>query len=131
MAHDVSIRESLARLPNGRISIYALDGAAGWRRYLEAPVGNDPQLAARWGAASVAILDLDDPKTIPIGRADAVICTNTLDAVPTEDLPWVLDEIFAHAESLVHLGIRLTVRISRFASVTAMGPPSKISSISS
>lgn len=37
------------------------------------------------------------------GRFDAVISTDMLEHVPEEDVPWVLDELFAHARSFLYL----------------------------
>lgn len=114
VAHDVCIRQSLAGLSSTRLAVYTLDKAAEWRRYLAEPVANDPKLSTRWGASDVRILDPNDPTVSSGGRADAVICANTLDRVPSEDLPWVLGEVFGGAESLVHLGIRPAGRSFRF-----------------
>ncbi len=114
VAHDVCIRQSLANLSSRRVSIYTLHRADEWRRYLAEPVANDPKLTARWGASDTRILDPNDSAASPAGRADAVICANTLDFVPSEDLPWVLSEVFRSAGSMVHLGIRPAGRSSGF-----------------
>ena len=101
VAHDQCIRRSLAKLTSRRVSIFTLDRADEWRGYLAEPFGNDPELSERWGASETHIFDPDDGS-----RADAVVCANLLDDVPSEDLPWLLAELFGAAESLVHLGIR-------------------------
>jgi hypothetical protein len=104
VAHDVAIRDALARCGGKRVTVYGLGRGAAWRRYLRAPHDNEPRLNARWGADDVDVCEaLEAP---PQRNADLAICTGTLEQVPTEDLPWVLGEVFASADSCVHLGIR-------------------------
>lgn len=43
--------------------------------------------------------------TLPDGRFDGVICTDVLEHCPEQDLPWILDEIFAYAETFVYLNV--------------------------
>ena len=51
-------------------------------------------------------LDLADPAhRWPDEPADAVIATNLLDQVPSEDLPWLLDELFSRARSWIYLAV--------------------------
>ena len=56
--------------------------------------------------ASFQRLDLADPAhRWPDEPADAVLATNLLDQVPPEDLPWLLDELFARARSWLYLAV--------------------------
>ncbi len=42
---------------------------------------------------------------LPEGRFDGVICTDVLEHLPEDDLPWILGEIFGYAERFVLLTI--------------------------
>ena len=43
--------------------------------------------------------------TLPVGTFDAVICTDVLEHIPEEDIPWILDELFGYAEKLLYVNI--------------------------
>jgi len=116
VAHDFCIRASLAKLPDRRLSIYTIAAQRAWRDHLADPPGDETAVGTRWGATGLNVLDPDHPARGPNGRADAVVCDPTLGSVPTEDLAWVLGEVFASATSLVHFGIRPESRLLRFRS---------------
>ncbi len=44
---------------------------------------------------------------LPVGKFDGVICTDVMEHLPEEDLPWILDEIFGYANRFVFLAIAL------------------------
>lgn len=106
VAHDVLLRESL-RVARGRsVAIHTWGNGARWRRYLENPSGNDPELVQRWGASRIELFDAAEPVPPSPGHVAAVVCSGVLEDIPVEDLPWVLRRLFASADSLVHAGIR-------------------------
>lgn len=43
--------------------------------------------------------------TLPSGKFDGVICTDVLEHVPEEDMPWVVREIFGYARDFVYLNV--------------------------
>jgi hypothetical protein len=59
--------------------------------------------AAFWGVDSVTCYDPGHApfSDLPKGRFDGVICTDVLEHIPQEDLPWVLAELFAYARVFV------------------------------
>jgi mitochondrial fission protein ELM1 len=118
VAHDFCIRRALAQLSSRRLAVYTLDMSVRWRHYLAKPVANDSELSVRWGADDTRVCGPNDPAADDELHADAVICANTLDVVPGQDLPWILDEVFSGAASVVHLGIRPARRRFRFRART-------------
>ena len=42
---------------------------------------------------------------LPEGTFDGVVCTDVLEHVPEEDVPWVLDELFAYAQRFVFANV--------------------------
>ncbi len=43
--------------------------------------------------------------TLPTGTFDGVICTDVLEHITEEDIPWVLDELFGYADKFVYANI--------------------------
>jgi hypothetical protein len=60
-----------------------------------------------WDVDSVHCYDpcYEPYSKLPEGRFDAVICTDVLEHCPEQDVPWILDEIFAYAERCVYANI--------------------------
>ncbi len=60
-----------------------------------------------WGVDSIRCYDPAVPKFMPLptGKFDGVISTDVLEHVPTEDVDWILGEIFGYAEKFVFLNI--------------------------
>lgn len=60
-----------------------------------------------WGAESIALYDpgVAEYSTLPEGTFDGVVSTDVLEHIPEEDIPWVLEEIFALAEKFVFANI--------------------------
>lgn len=58
---------------------------------------------AYWGVEAVTCYDPGHQpfSTLPKGRFDGVLCTDVLEHIPEEDLPWVLGELFAYARRFV------------------------------
>jgi mitochondrial fission protein ELM1 len=106
VAHDVALRESLRATAGRSVAIHTCGGGRPWRRYVEAPSGNDPKLEQRWGASRIDVFDIAVSPAADPGRAAAVVCCGMLERMPVEDLPWILQRLFASADSLVHAGIR-------------------------
>ncbi|MGH6945508.1 MAG: ELM1/GtrOC1 family putative glycosyltransferase [Geminicoccaceae bacterium] len=63
-----------------------------------------PELHALLKGARRAVLDLADAGAAwPGERFDAVVAPGLLDDVPSEDVPWLLDELFGHAGNWIYL----------------------------
>jgi hypothetical protein len=60
-----------------------------------------------WGIETVTCYDGAYPPftTLPSGTFDAVICTDVLEHIPEQDIPWVLDELFGFATKFVYANI--------------------------
>jgi hypothetical protein len=95
------------------------DGNRSWQRHIE-PVASliretgtqtvlayaaNPRAlrqAHGWDTAKVTCVD---DITAPIeGEFDGVLCIDLLGHVPDDDVPWVLDQLFAHARRFVYVG---------------------------
>jgi len=64
-------------------------------------------LTAYWGVAEVARYDpgYEPLARLPHGTFDGVICTDVLEHCPAEDIPWIVEEIFAYARRFVYANI--------------------------
>lgn len=62
-----------------------------------------PSVNAYWGVEDVTCYDpgYEPFNELPKGRFDGVICTDVLEHIPEEDLPWILEELFAYARVFV------------------------------
>ncbi len=60
-------------------------------------------LRAFWGVEEVTCYDpgYEPYSEFPEGRFDGVICTDVLEHIPGEDLPWILEEMFVFARLFV------------------------------
>jgi hypothetical protein len=74
--------------------------ALGVRRVLHCHAGGG-RLDA--GSLELTVFDLAGGGLWPEGQADAVVATDLLERLPSEDLPWVLDELGARARRLVYV----------------------------
>jgi hypothetical protein len=94
--------------PSGRAM--ELMAAARPRRVLTLALGGlapPAELAPIMAGAEIGRLDLADAAAVwPEDEFDAVIATGVLDLAPSEDLPWLLDELLARARGWVYLGAR-------------------------
>jgi hypothetical protein len=64
-------------------------------------------VTAYWGVASVHCYDPAVAKfcALPEGKFDGVICTDVLEHCPEEDVPWIVDELFAYANMFVFANV--------------------------
>lgn len=64
-------------------------------------------LQAYWGLTDLALYDPGVPEisALPSSRFDAVITIDVLEHCPEEDLPWIIEEIFAIARDFVYLNV--------------------------
>jgi hypothetical protein len=60
-----------------------------------------------WGVDQIRCYDPAVPKfmALPNGKFDGVVSTDVLEHVPTDDVDWILNEIFAYADKFVFLNI--------------------------
>jgi FkbM family methyltransferase len=87
-------------------------GAGKGQQYRPRPVSIDGQLVAEsvaefWDVDEVRCYDPGYPPhaTLPDEQFDGVISTDVLEHCPEEDLPWILDEMLAHARRFVFLNV--------------------------
>lgn len=68
------------------------------------PAGSRYKSMKAWGKTHVTCYDPGyEPFSGPIDPAyDGVICTDVLEHITEEDLPWVLDKLFSHARCFVY-----------------------------
>lgn len=66
-----------------------------------------PDLGAFWNLREITLYDPAYPpySAYPTGTFDAVICTDVLEHVPEEDLPWLVGELFAFADKFVFANV--------------------------
>jgi len=104
--------ESIRHLARGVGARTLLDYGAGKGRLYRAPAEafgatRGTTLKDHWGLDEVTLYDPAYPAhdELPRGTFDGVICTDVLEHVPGDDVPWVLGEIFAYAEKFVYLNV--------------------------
>ena len=86
------VDEPLSRLARG----------LGIQSVLHCRVGGAPPTGAEIAApVDVMAFDLASGAPWPEAPADAVVAKDLLERLPIEDVPWVVDELFAHARRLV------------------------------
>jgi hypothetical protein len=98
---DKSGAQSLLDYGAGKGQQYA------WRD-LELPDGTRIEsLTAYWRVGHVAKYDpgYEPLSRLPSGTFDGVICTDVLEHCPVEDIPWIVEEIFAFARRFVFANI--------------------------
>jgi hypothetical protein len=63
-----------------------------------------PDIRSFWGVDEIRCYDPGyQPFTqLPTGKFDGVVCTDVLEHCPEEDIPWILDELFAFADKFVY-----------------------------
>jgi hypothetical protein len=64
-------------------------------------------LTAYWGVTEIAMYDpgYEPLARLPSGTFDGVICTDVLEHCPAEDIPWIVEEMFAFARRFVYANI--------------------------
>ena len=77
-------------------------------RMKDADTGIDyPDIKSYWGVQEIRCYDPAYPPfaELPVGTFDGVICTDVLEHCPEDDVPWILDELFAFAQKFVYANI--------------------------
>ncbi|HTU25325.1 MAG TPA: hypothetical protein VMF30_08010 [Pirellulales bacterium] len=66
-----------------------------------------PTIPAFWGVDSVTCYDpaYEPFKQLPQIQFDGVVCTDVLEHIPEDDLPWIVGEIFAFARRFVYVNV--------------------------
>lgn len=66
-----------------------------------------PDIQSYWGAESITCYDpaYAPFMRLPEGTFDAVICTDVLEHCPQEDMPWIIEELFAYATKCIFANI--------------------------
>jgi hypothetical protein len=69
------------------------------------PAGSRFKVMADWPGVTVTCFDPGYPAFAepPSGRHDGVISTDVVEHIAADDIPWILDEIFGHAERFVYV----------------------------
>ena len=70
---------------------------------------------AYWGVERIACYDpaYEPFNRLPEERFDGVICTDVLEHCPEQDLPWIVDELFAHAAKFVFASVACHPAVKR------------------
>lgn len=86
-------------------------GAGKGRQYLPMPVnvpgvGQFGSIPEFWGV-SVRCYDPAYPPhmELPEGKFDGVVCTDVLEHCPEQDMPWIINELFAYAHRFVFANV--------------------------
>jgi hypothetical protein len=66
-----------------------------------------PDIRSFWGVAEIRCYDpaYAPFAALPAGKFDGVVCTDVLEHCPEEDIPWILDELFAFADKFVYANV--------------------------
>jgi hypothetical protein len=66
-----------------------------------------PDIRSYWGVQEIRCYDpgYSAFDKLPSGTFDGVICTDVLEHCPEEDIPWILDELFAFARKFVYANV--------------------------
>ena len=77
-------------------------------RFVDPQTGVDhPDIRSYWGVKEIRCFDpgYAPLSELPSGTFDGVICTDVLEHCPEEDMPWILDELFAFAGRFVYANV--------------------------
>jgi len=88
-------------------------GAGKGQQYLPLRIADEeerteyPDIRSYWAVDEIRCYDPGyQPFTaLPSGKFDGVICTDVLEHCPEEDIPWILDELFAFAGKFVYANV--------------------------
>ena len=78
------------------------------RRIVDAESGVDyPDMRSYWGVREIRCYDPGyfPFSELPSGTFDGVICTDVLEHCAEEDVPWIMDELFAFARKFVYANV--------------------------
>jgi hypothetical protein len=66
-----------------------------------------PDIRSFWGVDEIRCYDpgYQPFQVLPSGTFDGVVCTDVLEHCPEEDIPWILDELFALAGKFVYANV--------------------------
>lgn len=66
-----------------------------------------PDIRSFWGVEEIRCYDPGYPPftQLPTGKFDGVVCTDVLEHCPEDDIPWILDELFAFADKFVYTNV--------------------------
>jgi hypothetical protein len=66
-----------------------------------------PDIRSFWGVDDIRCYDpgYQPFKELPAGKFDGVVCTDVLEHCPEQDIPWILDELFAFATRFVFANV--------------------------
>ena len=66
-----------------------------------------PTIPAFWGVDSVTCYDpaYEPFKQLPQMQFDGVVCTDVLEHIPEDDLPWIVEELFGFARRFVYVNV--------------------------
>lgn len=86
-----------------------LDYGSGKGKQWATPLDESGQLLADRLGVEVTMYDpgLSQYSKLPVGKFDAVVCTQVLGSIPVADLPWVVDRMYGYADKLLFVGERL------------------------
>jgi len=77
-------------------------------RIVDQEDGTDyPDIKSFWGVSDIRCFDpgYRPFSELPTGTFDGVVCTDVLEHCPEDDIPWILDELFAYATRFVFANV--------------------------
>jgi hypothetical protein len=88
-------------------------GAGKGQQYLPLRIADEeerieyPDIRSFWGVQEIRCYDpgYQPFNALPSGKFDGVVCTDVLEHCPEEDIPWILDELFAFADKFVYANV--------------------------
>jgi hypothetical protein len=104
--HSAAIGEMIAACNARTVLDY---GCGKGSKYGPGPEGSPLHIRSMkpWGDVRVRLYDPGHEAyaQLPEDKFDGVLCTDVLEHIPEEDIPWIIEELFAHASRFVYAAV--------------------------
>lgn len=99
-------------------------GCGKGKQYQNVDEDSGQNLEQYWGVSTVKYdPGVGEYEREPVGKFDLVICVQVLGSIPTQDLSWVIDKLYGHANKAVFVAERLKMpRKQIYASIEEYMP---------
>ncbi|NEQ40208.1 MAG: hypothetical protein F6K40_29780 [Okeania sp. SIO3I5] len=106
----LNIKDLIAKYQGKSLLDYGSGKGMAYRTKFVPPNQKDkvfPNVQTFWGIEQLTCYDPAylENSNLPKGKFDAVICTDVLEHCPTEDMPWIVEEIFSFASKFVYANV--------------------------